>query len=171
MIAKNDVMMKYLSDIIKEREVEKYYIAIVAWIIPDKKFKVESYIGRHPTDKTKMTTQNPINPKIAITYVETLWYIGEEYTVVKVQLETGRTHQIRVHLASIWYPIIWDSVYGDISINKIVEREWQLKRQALHAYELIFELYGERRKFTAQLKADMQRIIDASWVEITQKSV
>jgi len=72
MIAKNDSMMKLLARRIQERKVKKYYIAIVSGIFPEKSFKIESYIGRHPTDKIRMTTKNPLNPKLAITYGETL---------------------------------------------------------------------------------------------------
>ena len=159
MIAKDDTMMKYLSKVIQERKIEKYYIAIVSGILKDKKITIESYIWRHPTDRIRMTTKNPINPKDALTHAEVLEYIEDRYTVLWVKLETGRTHQIRVHLASIWYPIIWDSVYGNQSINMEVQKKYGLSRQALHACELVFELYGKKKKFIAELKADMQKII------------
>lgn len=159
MIAKNDKMMKYLQDIIQKREVDKYYIAIVAWIFKDKQFKIESYIGRHPTDKIKMTTKNPINPKIAITHWEVLGYIDSKYSVLKIKLETGRTHQIRVHLSSINFPIIWDKVYGNIDVNREVFKEFWLDRQALHSYKLWFDLYWKRVEFIWDLKDDMKKII------------
>ena len=160
MIAKNDKTMKYLSEIIKQRKVKKYYIAIVSWIIKDKKITIKSYIGRHPTDRIRMTTIHPLNPKRALTHAEILWYVDDQYTILKVKLETGRTHQIRVHLASIGYPIIGDSVYGSIDINKKVEKKYWLKRQALHAEELTFELYGKNKTFIAEVKEDMKKIID-----------
>jgi len=133
MIAKNNSMMHYLSDIIKERKIKKYYIAIVTW---------------------------PINPKHAVTHGEILGYIDERYTVIRIDLETGRTHQIRVHLASIWYPIIGDHVYGNPRINKQAATLYQIHRQALHAYELCFDLYGENQSFIAPLKGDMQSILE-----------
>lgn len=160
MTAKNDVMMQYLSDIIQKREVKKYYIAIVSGIFTEQKFTIESDIGRHPHDKIRMTTQNPLNPKHAVTHGRLLWYIDEEYSVLKIDLETGRTHQIRVHLASIGYPIIGDSVYGNPKVNRRVATLYQLHRQALHAYELELELYGEKKYFKAALKKDMQHIIE-----------
>jgi len=159
MIAKNDTMMKYLSSIIKERQVDKYYIAIVSGIVADKKIAIESYIWRHPIDPTRMTTKSPLNPKDALTYGEVLEYIDEKYTVLRVKLETGRTHQIRVHLSSIGHPIIGDNVYGDADINKEVKRTYGIKRQALHAYELEFELYKQKKHFCAPLKADIKKII------------
>jgi len=159
LIAKNDKMMTYLSNIIKQRKIEKYYIAIVAWIVKEKQFKIESYIWRDPNDRQKMTTKNPINPKIAISYWEVLDYIDNKYSVLKIKIETWRTHQIRVHLASIWYPILWDKTYWNNKINKEVLQKYWLERQALHAYKLIFELYWKKQEFTAKLKKDLKLFI------------
>jgi 23S rRNA pseudouridine1911/1915/1917 synthase len=89
MIAKNDSMMLYLQEIMKKREkIGKYYLAIVSGIIKENEFKIESFIGRHPVDKVKMTTKNPINGKLAISYVKVLDYIDEKYTLVQVKIET-----------------------------------------------------------------------------------
>lgn len=160
MIAKNDKMMLYLQEIMKKREkIWKYYLAIVWWIIEEKEFKIESFIGRHPIDKIKMTTKNPINGKLAISHIKVLDYIDEKYTLVEVKIETGRTHQIRVHLSSIWYPIIWDKVYWDKKANWEAEKKYGLKRQALHSYKLEVELYWENKIFLWELKDDMKKII------------
>ena len=163
MIAKNDQMMHYLSDIIKERKIKKYYIAVVYWVLTQEKFTITSQIGRHKSDKIKMTTRNPLNPKEAITHWKVLGYIDERYSVLKIDLETGRTHQIRVHLASIWYPIIGDSVYGNPKANKQAATLYQMHRQALHAYELHFELYGNIKVFVAPLKQDIKVFIPSEW--------
>ncbi|MDP5039113.1 MAG: RluA family pseudouridine synthase [Candidatus Gracilibacteria bacterium] len=160
MIAKNDKMMLYLQDIMKKREkIGKYYLAIVDGVLKEDYFKIESYIGRHPTDRIRMTTKNPINPKIAISYVKKLQVIDEKYTLVEVKIETGRTHQIRVHLSSIGFPIIGDKVYGNKKTNEEVEKKYLLNRQALHAYRLDLELYNEKKEFIAPLKVDMSKII------------
>lgn len=159
MIAKNDNMMKYLQDIIQKRKIDKYYIAIVNWIVKDKNFKVESYIGRHPTDKIKMTVKNPINWKIAITYWKVIDYIDNKFTLLELKIETWRTHQIRVHLSSIWFPIIWDKVYWDKKINKEVFDKYWLQRQALHSYKLSLNLYEKETEFIGDLKDDMKKII------------
>ncbi len=158
--AKNDTYMKEISAKIKAREVKKYYIAIVAWVITQQKFTIKSDIGRHPSDKIKMTVSNPLNPKNAITHGEVLGYIDNEYSVIKVDLETWRTHQIRVHLASIWYPILWDSVYGNSKINKRVATLYQIHRQMLHAREFHIDLYGQNEKFIAPLYPDMEAVIN-----------
>jgi len=158
--AKNDIYMKDISEKIKNREVKKYYIAIVSWVLTEEKFTITSEIGRHPTDKIKMTVKNPLNPKQAVTHGEVLWYIDETYTVIKVDLETWRTHQIRVHLASIGYPIIWDDVYGNPKVNKRAATMYQVHRQALHAYEFHIFLNGEKKSFLAPLKSDMHSILE-----------
>lgn len=162
MIAKTDKMMNYLANVIKERKVDKYYIAIVFWKVKDTNFKIESYIWRDKNDRKKMTTVDPVNPKIAITYWEVLDYIENRFTILKVKIETGRTHQIRVHLASIWYPIIWDKVYWNPKINKEMTTRFQLHRQALHAAELKLELYWKEVEFKWELKEDMKKIIKSS---------
>jgi 23S rRNA pseudouridine1911/1915/1917 synthase len=159
MVAKNDSMMKYLQNIIQKREIDKYYIAIVNWIVKDKNFKIESFIGRHPTDKIKMTVKNPINPKLAISYWKVLQYIDNKYTVLEIKIETWRTHQIRVHLSSIGFPIIWDKVYGNKDINKEVLNKYWLERQALHSRKLVIELYWEKKEFIWELKSDMRKIV------------
>ncbi len=169
MIAKNDKMMLYLQEIMKKREkIWKYYIAIVSWIIKETEFKIESFIWRHPIDKIKMTTKNPINPKLAISHIKVLGYIDNTYTLVEVKIETWRTHQIRVHLASIGFPIIWDKVYGIKHINDQVFWKYWLQRQALHSYKLEIELYGEKRKFIWALKEDMKKIIGELHIEDIQ---
>lgn len=167
MVAKNDTMMKYLSDIIKKREVKKYYLAIVSGVLIESNFTITSDIGRSPYDRIKMTTQWGLNPKHAVTHGEVIGYIDEEYSVIKIDLETGRTHQIRVHLASIGYPIIWDEVYGNPKVNKKAATLYQVHRQQLHAYELILSLYGTKKLFRAALKKDMLRFIPE---EIMQKA-
>lgn len=160
MIAKNDPMMLYLQETMKSRtQIGKYYLAVVQGIIPDEYFKIESFIGRHPIDKTRMTTKHPINPKLAISYVKKLAVIDDAYTLVEVKIETGRTHQIRVHLSSIGFPIIGDKVYGTMKTNQEVEKKYGLTRQALHAYRLEIVLYGEKKIFVAPLKEDMKKII------------
>lgn len=160
MIAKNDKMMIYLQDVMKKRDkIWKYYLAIVNGIIKDSEFKIESFIWRHPTDKIKMTTKNPINPKLAISIVKVLWFIDDKYTIVQVKIETWRTHQIRVHLSSIWFPILWDKVYWNLDLNKVIEKKYWLKRQALHSYKLEILLYWEKKEFFWKIKQDLKKII------------
>lgn len=160
MIAKNDKMMLYLQEIIKNKnKIWKYYLAIVYWIVKDKEFKIESFIWRDYTNKIKMTTKNPINPKLAISYIKVLNYVDNKYTLVEVKIETWRTHQIRVHLSSIWHYILWDKVYWNKKINDELLKKYWLKRQALHSYKLEIELYWEKKEFIWELKEDMKKIL------------
>lgn len=159
LIAKNDSMMNYLAEIIKNRKIIKKYFAIINGIVKDKVFKIESYIWRDSKDRKKMTTKNPINPKIAISEIKVLDYIDEKYSLLEVKILTWRTHQIRVHLASIGFPILWDQVYWNSKVNLEVFEKYWLKRQALHSKSLEFELYWKNRLFEAELKNDMKKFL------------
>ena len=159
MIAKSDKMMSYLSETIKDRKIDKYYLAIVFGKIKTRNFKIESMIGRDPNNRLKMTTKNPVNPKNAITYGQVIEYIDNRFTLVKVKIETGRTHQIRVHLSALWYPIVGDKTYWNLRINKEMITRFLLKRQALHAWKLDIKLYWKAYHFEAKLKDDMKRVI------------
>ena len=88
-----------------------------------------------------MTTIDPLNPKIAKTKFRNRGIIASKYTLLEVDLLTGRTHQIRVHLSSIGYPILGDSVYGNEKENREALEVFGLKRQWLHAYTLEFQLF------------------------------
>lgn len=159
MIAKTDKMMNYLSQIIKNREIWKYYLAVVIWKIKDNDFKIESYIWRDPNNRLKMTVTNPVNPKLAITYWKIIDYIDNKFTLVKIKLETWRTHQIRVHLASIGYPILWDKTYWNFRVNKEIATNYQIHRQLLHAWKIELKLYWKDFLFEAPIKKDFKRIV------------
>lgn len=160
LVAKNDHTMKYLQDIIKKRtQIGKYYLAIVSGRVKDASFKIESFIWRHPTNRMKMSTQSSINPKLALSHVKVIWYLHDSFTLVEVKIETGRTHQIRVHLSSIWFPIIWDELYWNKEVNKKALKDFWLTRQALHAYKIVFPYLWENKVFYAPLKQDLQSII------------
>lgn len=159
LVAKTDKMMNYLSSIIKDRKIKKDYLAIVYWKVKDNDFRIESFIWRDPNNRLKMTTKNPLNPKESFSNVKLIWYIWDKYSLLRVNIETWRTHQIRVHLSSIWYPIIWDKVYSTKKINEEAFIDFWINRQALHAYELNFELYWKEKSFNAWLKDDMKKII------------
>ena len=80
-------------------------------------------------------------------------------SLVEVKILTWRTHQIRVHMASIWFPIIWDKVYWNDKVNKEVFEKYWLERQALHAKSVEFELYGKKVIFESELKEDMKKLM------------
>lgn len=158
-IAKNDKAMHALQLKIAKRTIQKTYLALVNGIVKDEEGYIESFIGRDPRDRKKMTTVDPINPKLAKTKFYNRWVIDEKYTLLEVDLLTGRTHQIRVHLASIGFPILGDKIYGNEKANKEVLEKYRLNRQWLHAYKLSFNLFGRDYLFEAELKPELKELV------------
>ncbi len=156
-IAKNDKSMHALQLKMAKRTIHKTYLALVFGKIKEQDGYIESFIGRDPYDRKRMSTNNPINPKIAKTNFRNRWYIADKYTLVEVDLLTGRTHQIRVHLASIGYPIVGDKVYGNTKANREAEELYGLTRQWLHAWRLSFTLFGKDYSFEGELKDDLKK--------------
>lgn len=162
-IAKSDKSMHALQLKIAKRTIQKTYLALVIGKIKEQDWYIESYVGRDPNDRKKMTTRDPVNPKLAKTKFCNKWYIADKYTLLEVDLLTGRTHQIRVHLSSIWFPILGDKVYGNERINKDAFEKYGLMRQWLHAYKLEFTLFWVDYSFEAPLKEDLQEVLDKSF--------
>lgn len=126
---------------LEKRTIHKKYLALVVGKIKEENGYIESYVGRDPNDRTRMTTQNPVNPKLAKTKFKNLGYFHNKYTLLEVDLLTGRTHQIRIHFASIGYPLIGDEVYGREKENRYAKEKFNLSRQWLHAWKLDFTLF------------------------------
>lgn len=141
LIAKNDRSMKELQKKMADRKIKKFYYAVVNGLVKDKEGMIESFIGRDPGDRKRMTTENPANPKLAKTKFTLLHHIDEKYSLLEIELFTGRTHQIRVHMSAIGHPIIGDKVYGNEKVNKEVATKYGLERQWLHARRLILNLF------------------------------
>lgn len=126
---------------------------------------IEAQIGRHPTKRTKMAVVDTDRGKIAITHYRIIKKYSN-FTHLRVKLETGRTHQIRVHLAHIHHPIVGDHVYGRIRLPKnapenLVEALQNFKRQALHASKLGLTHPTSHKwmEWEAKLPQDMQKLI------------
>lgn len=109
-VCKNDKAHQSLSEQLKEHSIRRIYVAIVHGNIKEDSGTVNAPIGRHPTDRKKMSTHCK-NGRNAITHYKVLERFGN-YTYIQCELETGRTHQIRVHMASIGHPLVGDEVYG-----------------------------------------------------------
>lgn len=145
LICKNDVAHRDLAEQLKEHSIKRRYRAIVSGNLKDDEGTVEGPIGRHPVDRKKMAI-NYKNGKEAITHYKVLERFGNA-TYIECRLETGRTHQIRVHMTSIGHPLLGDEVYGS------GKNPYHLQGQALHAMVLGFvhPRTGEYLEFTAPL--------------------
>lgn len=130
LVAKNDKAHLFLSEQIKEHSLTRAYKALVHGNIRSDKGRIDAPIGRHPTDRKKMTiTYN--HSREAVTNYRVLERFGR-YTYVECVLETGRTHQIRVHMSGNGHPIVGDKTYG------VKKEEFTLSGQLLHAYKVGF---------------------------------
>jgi len=165
-LAKDDKTHALLSDLFQKREIEKYYLAITAGVPQESSGTIQTYLGRSTTDRKKMAVLEA--GKWAVTHYSTEEYF-DFFSLLKIKLETGRTHQIRVHFSYINCPILGDQTYSSVkrTINQIPENYKKkakyllanhLQRQALHAYQLRFihpitqqEIFAE-----APIPADMQ---------------
>ena len=128
--AKNDTAHLHLSAQLSDRSLSRVYEAVVRGNFREDSGTVDAPIGRHPTDRKKMAVTDK-NSRAAVTHWEVIArYRG--YTHIRCRLETGRTHQIRVHMAHIGHPLLGDQVYGAPSPDK------GLEGQCLHARELKF---------------------------------
>lgn len=127
---KNDVAHQKISEQLKEHSITRRYRALVYGVIKEDEGVVNAPIGRHPIDRKKMAI-NPKNGKNAITHYRVLERF-REYTYIECELETGRTHQIRVHMASLHHPLVGDQVYGP------EKNPFHLQGQCLHAMVLGF---------------------------------
>jgi 23S rRNA pseudouridine1911/1915/1917 synthase len=164
-VAKNDKAQKILSEQFKNRTVEKVYYALVTGHLEPEKGLIDAPIGRFSGDRKKMAVVSEINGRKAITKYKVIKYLGN-YTYIMVGLITGRTHQIRVHFASIGYPLVGDTLYGRSSVNKKFEREYSLKRVFLHSGKLSIDLPGlkgttKRKTFETALPKELSYVLKA----------
>lgn len=127
-ICKNDKAHNFVAEQLKEHSITRKYRAIVNGVIKEDEGTVNAPIGRHPTERKKMAI-NEKNGKRAVTHYRVLERFAN-HTYIECQLETGRTHQIRVHMASLHHPLLGDTVYGS------QKNPYHLEGQTLHAMVL-----------------------------------
>lgn len=152
MVAKNDVAHESLVNQLVNKTVTRKYTAVVHGHIPHDKGTIDAPIGRDPKDRQKQAIVD--NGKHAVTHFQVLERFGD-FTLVECRLETGRTHQIRVHMQYIGYPLAGDPKYGP---KKTID----FNGQVLHAGVLGFEhpVTGEYLQFEAPLPADFQQLLE-----------
>ena len=124
-ICKNDHAHNHVAEQLKEHSITRKYTAIVTGVLKEDEGTIDADIGRHPTERKRMAA-GVKNGKHAVTHYRVLQRFAG-HTLIECQLETGRTHQIRVHMASIGHPILGDTVYGSS------RNPYHLEGQALHA--------------------------------------
>ena len=153
LVCKNDMAHQKLADQLKVHSIKRVYHAIVCGNLKEDSGTVNAPIGRHPTDRKKMSI-NYQNGREAVTHYQVLERFGE-YTYISCQLETGRTHQIRVHMASLKHPLLGDSVYGPQKCP------FNLQGQTLHAKVLgiIHPSTGEYMEFDAPLPEYFEKLL------------
>ena len=151
-VAKNDKAHVNMSEQIKNHEVKKTYIALVRGCIKENEATIDMPIGRSNSDRKKMAVNK--NGKNAVTHIKVLKRY-DKYTLLEINIETGRTHQIRVHLSHIGFPVIGDYIYSN------GKNEFGVVGQCLHAKELEFKhpISGNDMKLQASLPEYFEDIL------------
>jgi 23S rRNA pseudouridine1911/1915/1917 synthase len=159
--AKHDAAHEALARQFHDREVEKEYIALV-WGDVQAGRRIDAPIGRDPSNRKKMSARAR-RSREAVTRIVRAERI-KVLTLVQVVLQTGRTHQIRVHLSAIGHPVVGDALYGGVHrrVPGDLRAVTHLERPFLHAARLAFKHPGDGRgmEFTSPLPADLQLVLD-----------
>ena len=162
-VAKTNEAHEKLAEMFKEKNLEKTYICIAKGIFGEKEGRIENLIGRDPKERKRMAVVEE-NGKKAISNYRVLDE-GKNFSLVEVKIETGRTHQIRVHMKYLNHPILGDSTYGNSTDG--------VKRQMLHAYRLKFihPITGEEMVVTAPLPEDFKQAVKKVGLDISKVEV
>jgi 23S rRNA pseudouridine1911/1915/1917 synthase len=170
--AKNDIAHRGLASQLEDRSLSRTYKAFVMGVPFPSKGMVEQPLGRHPASRLKMAIRRK-GGKDAKTYYNVVEKFGTEFSLVECKLETGRTHQIRVHMESIKHPLIGDVLYGppasalkaalkrgDYELEE-AQKVMDFPRQALHAAAITFihPVSGEEMSFEAPLPSDLSNLL------------
>jgi len=153
-VAKNSTSLSHLAKQFEDKKVEKVYVALVFGRITNPEGSIEAPVGRKITDRRKMAVTS-IRSRQAITRFRVREILGD-FTLLDVSPKTGRTHQIRVHLAHIGHPVV-----GDVEYGRPAPKNWAVSRQLLHAYKLGFVHPAKKEwvEFTAPLPQELKKAI------------
>jgi len=168
-VAKNINSYSEFVDLFKSHSVEKKYLALVKGVMEYKVGIVDSPISRSVVNRKKMDVVSVREGKSAITRYSVVSLSEYEpnrfVSLLDVNILTGRTHQIRVHMSSMGHPVVMDSAYGVTSFNKSFVSKFGLKRLFLHAYSLKFVFAGVDYAFKCPLPVDLSLIVDRLGLE------
>lgn len=164
--AKNDQAHHHLSHQLSTHKMSRVYFALVWGMITPQTGTIEGLMGRDPRNRQRMTLRS--SGKFSKTHYKVLKYFGKTASLIECRLETGRTHQIRVHLTSKNHPLIGDVIYGNLPrtspalLKTYLKEKWPKDRHALHAKELSFihPTTHEKLLFSTDLPEDMRNMIN-----------
>jgi 23S rRNA pseudouridine1911/1915/1917 synthase len=170
-VAKNDAAHTALGRLFSGRKISKTYIALVHGAVERPKGTINASVGRDPIRRTRMTTRPTENARTAVSHYDVVRRISNrfgKFTLVEVRIETGRTHQIRVHMASMGHPVVGDTLYG--ASGQITEQNIPRKQEAdklrlgrnfLHAAQLKFEhpVTGKPLHLEAKLPQELEKFL------------
>lgn len=175
-VAKNDAAHAALAELFSSRRVRKTYIALVQGNVERDKGSITAGIGRDPVRRTRMTTRATENARSAVSHYEVVRRLSTRFgpfTLIRVRIETGRTHQIRVHMASIGHPVVGDTLYGAAgqlteqngartALSKRELEKLRLGRNFLHAARLEFEhpMTGRALQLEAPLPQELEGFLE-----------
>jgi 23S rRNA pseudouridine1911/1915/1917 synthase len=163
LIAKNDVALRELQRQFAAREIHKTYLALVHGSVKTPQGKIDAPLARDPRDRKKIAIVNSPNARAAVTIFHVLAQT-DQYTLLRVEPETGRTHQIRVHLAFLKHPVVGDALYGK------KKNDLDLTRQFLHAWKITCQhpVTGAAMTFTAPLPDDLKLALQRAGIDAHQ---
>jgi 23S rRNA pseudouridine955/2504/2580 synthase len=148
-VAKTEKLAEELEARFEEGEVDKEYLCLVAGRLPQKEGKIDFPLPGREEKAVRALTHFRVIQRFS------------ETTLVRVAIETGRMHQIRLHFAKLGYPVVMDAQHGDFGFNKRFRKEFGLKRQFLHASKITLDYHGRKRIWNAPLHRDLDETLKA----------
>lgn len=166
--AKTYESLQYINEIVRERAIDKYYLTIVLWKFPkhliiDKPL-LKSYDKKFDRSRVQIDYKEWVASKTECRLDKSFVHpLLGQLSLVRVKIHTWRMHQIRIHVANEWYPVLWDIVYGNPPANRILYKSLHINRQLLHCWKYSFfdSIQWEEMSFESPLPADFSKLISA----------